>query len=309
MPKKFPDRDKKRWLELYENGMTDTQIAKEASCNVRTVRSGIQEARLASEARVVRDGLLRKAVCDHQDALLSLVKKTLSALVMPSPTLFVPWEGRGKMTVIQLEAATAEVRNDDAIAVTVVLNVENEPEWELLQEHLKRDPMWNALNQWRRSLGAMIEAQIALKKQTAASLEKRTGYPLVKVYSHPPELYYEPLVPLVFQATLNRISEIDVPDGTKPEASFTVDTDCGGVSHGNKGSVLAKVPEAKALEQCRRNMLKALDELTASPEAVRVGETLKALEKLKPKARRTVEEIRLLGMITGQCRICRRLGM
>lgn len=312
MPKKFSDAEKKKWLEAYENGKPDAKIAEDEGVNVRTVRSGIQEARLASQAQVVRQELLRKAIGDHQYALLTLVKKILPALDMPSPMLDVRCEAGSRMTVIQPnKGVTAEVRNDDATTVKVTLNVEIESgsEWELLQEHLKRDPMWNALNQWRRSLGAMIEARIALEKQAVASLEKRTGYPMMKVCSHQPGLCYEPLVPLVLQAILNPIFDIDLPDSAKPEATFTVDIDSGAVTHGNKGSPLARVSDHKALRQCKANMLNALEELQASPEAKRVAETHWALKDLIPRVKRSVEEVRLLNMIPGQCRICRRLGM
>jgi len=38
-------------------------------------------------------------------------------------------------------------------------------------------------------------------------------------------------------------------------------------------------------------------------------ETYRALEQITTKARQVVEDIRLLGLVPGQCEICRRLGM
>lgn len=309
MPKKFPDREKKRWLDLYENGKSDMQIAREESVNVRTVRSGIQEARLASQGEAIRQELLSKAIRDHQNVLISLVDKTLLALVMPPSTLDVRCEGSGKMTEIALKGAKAEVRNDGPIAVTVVLKVEveAETEWGLLQEHLKRDAMWSALSQWKRSLGEMIKARISLRKQAEATLEKRTGYKLVSQPSHPPELYHEHLVPLIFQIALNRI--MDVSDSTNLEETLTAHADRGEITRGKVGPVLAKVSEPKALGPCLRNILKVPEDLRTSPEASRARETNRALDELIPKVKGTVKEVRLLNMIPGQCRICRRLGM
>ena len=307
MPKKFSDRDKKKWLELYEGGKSDAQIAKEFSCNVRTVRRGIEEARSAIEAHVVRDELLRRAVRNHQDSLLGLVDQALSAVVMPPANLDFRLDASGRTGPIQLEGGRVEVAKADASGLMVVLNAETKPEWELLQEHLKRDPMWSALNQWRGSLAAIVKARMALRQRATALLESRTGYRIVSKLVHPPELYCEPLVTMAYQVTLNRA--IGIPDATNLESAIAMDADRGEVTHGPNGSVLARVVEAKALEKCARDIKRALGELQASPEAARVGETHRAAQELVPKVRRTVGEIRLLGMIPGQCRICRRLGI
>ena len=307
MPKKFSDRDKKKWLELYESGKPDAQIAKEFSCNVRTVRRGIEEARSAMEAHVVREELLRRAVRNHQDSLLGLVEQALSAVVMPPANLDFRLDASGRIGPIQLEGGRVEVPKADASGLSIVLDAETRPEWELLQEHLKRDPMWSALNQWRGAIAAIVGARMALKQRATALLEKRTGYRIVSKIAHPPELYHDPLVPMAYQLTLNRA--IGIPDGTNLESAIAVDAARGEVTHGPNGSMLARVPEAKALEKCAKDMKRALEELQASPEAARVGETHRAAQELIPKVRRAVGEIRLLGMIPGQCRICRRLGI
>jgi hypothetical protein len=45
MPKKFSVTDKNKWLEEYENGKPEASIASGSSCDLRTVRRGIEEAR------------------------------------------------------------------------------------------------------------------------------------------------------------------------------------------------------------------------------------------------------------------------
>ena len=59
----------------------------------------------------------------------------------------------------------------------------------------------------------------------------------------------------------------------------------------------------------RLSLLDALQELKASPEVISVVDTYKTLEEITTRARQVVEQIKLLGLIPGQCEICRRLGM
>ena len=44
MPKKISIQEKKKWLEMSEEGKTENQIAKNEKRDLRTVVNGIQEA-------------------------------------------------------------------------------------------------------------------------------------------------------------------------------------------------------------------------------------------------------------------------
>jgi hypothetical protein len=92
----------------------------------------------------------------------------------------------------------------------------------------------------------------------------------------------------------------------KMEAAITVNTNNGDVILG-RGSILAVAP---ATEQAtRQHLLDVLKDLGRSPEAKAVVDTHHAFEQITTKARRVVEDARLLGLVPGQCDICRRLGM
>ena len=303
MPKKFSGREKKKWLELYEGGKSEEWIAEnEALCDKRTVRKGIQEARRELEAHALRMELLKDAVRKHQESLLALVREVLSALAMPEDTLNIPWKWQG-ITTIQLEAARAEVRNDEALTVSVTLSAENKPEWELLQEHLRRDPVWNALAQWKKAVGAEIGARINLKRKAIHLIKKKMEYEFVDHVTNPPEVYFEPLITLLCQPTINRI--LGIRDGTNFKEGIVVDIVHGEVIH--RGSIIARVPGTE--EKCKAEIIDAIEELETSTETTDVAKAHKAVEEWTQKARRSVEELSLLGLVPGQCRVCKRLGM
>ena len=55
-------------------------------------------------------------------------------------------------------------------------------------------------------------------------------------------------------------------------------------------------------------LVSIFDSLPISIEAFRVKNTYEELTKITKLAKRQVDEILLLGMVTGKCRVCRRLG-
>jgi hypothetical protein len=71
--------------------------------------------------------------------------------------------------------------------------------------------------------------------------------------------------------------------------------------------ILAVTPSRE--QETKQNLLDALRILIESPEIEPVVDTYQALEQSAVKTRQVVEGIRLLGLVPGQCEICRRLGM
>ena len=108
---------------------------------------------------------------------------------------------------------------------------------------------------------------------------------------------------LLYQAALYHV--LGIPSGTDLEQNIVAAPDHGEVKH--KGSTLAKAPGAE--DECKQNILDAFRELKVSIEARSTAITCRKIDGLTARARRAVEEISLLGLIPGQCRVCRRLGI
>ncbi len=304
MPKKFPLAETRKWLDLYEKGKSEVSIAKQAHCDVRTVKKGIEHARREREAVIARTELLKEALRKHQDGLLETLEEILSNLsVPPVDSAVLAWETSSFTTI---EAAKAEVGGAEVVSDDVALGAERRAEWVLLQEHLKRDPLWRVLADLQKALAAHLNAKIAFQRKTVSLLGEKTGYKVVDDSGAvtPPFVYIYTTGRLFFEVAIRRV--LGIPDRTNPEENIVTDTTTGEVKHGI-GTILAKAPGKE--EECKRNLLAALKELQQSAEAVRVANTYKVLEESTAKARKAVEEILLLGLVTGQCRICRRLGI
>lgn len=303
MPKKITSAKMQEWLRAYDEGRSEAAIAKDAHSDVRTVKRGIEQARREREAQMARMELLKNALREHQDSLLRIIDRLLRALVVPPPDLEV--EHR-KLPRRPIALAGAMARYDSVQGWRLVLDVQDELEWELLQEHLRRDAMWKAVAQWQNAVERYLKGILALKWKTAALLQEKTGYRVAEKIDSPPQdgRIWPALVELLYQGSLNRIR--GVLGGISLEKR-AVATAAGYIEDGRAGGRLAYAPGLE--QECKKRILDAFKELQVSPEAEKVRAADQEVKNLTAKARRAVEEIRLLRLVPGQCRVCRRLGM
>jgi len=304
MPKKISLIEKRKWLDSYESGKSVESIATNAQRDVRTINRGIDEARREADVRTARAELLKEALRRHQASLLGMVDEILSTISVPpgdSPVL--PWY---TSVFTATEATRLEAGRSEAAPENLALGIELRPAWGLLQEHLRRDPLWKMIADYQKARAAHLNAKIAFQRKTVALLQEKTGYKIVDNRTgdvNPPFVNIYAAGHLFFQVTIRRV--LGMPESEDPEGSIVADTTTGDIRDG--GSVLARDPGKE--EECKRNLLAALKDLQESSEAVRVANTYKVLYEHTMKTRKAVEEISLLGLVPGQCRICRRLGM
>jgi len=304
MPKKFLDTDKRKWLELYEGGKTEIQIAKEyAKCDLRTLRRGIEEARRKQDARVARAELLKEALRKHQDSLLKELDEILSTPYLPTQDYVVlPWH-RGGDFILTESNTSAAIEGHVSERATPSRSGSGAVQ-QLLKEHLKNDRLWKVLAQWGKTYTAHLIARAVLQRKTVAVIQEKTGCKLVERNDIPrPFIYSYTTGDLFFRAVLKHVfgdhKSIDL------ESDIIASTASGDVRY--HSLVLAEAPGNE--ERIRVNLIEAFRELKGSSEAVSVVDTYKTLEEAVTRVRQVVEQIRLLGLIPGQCEICRRLGM
>ena len=300
MSKKISIYEKRKWLDMYEQGKTEVQIARELGRDPRTIVKGIEEAskdrRLSSvEAEILRDALLK-----HQEQLMGVLKNIAAMLVMPPYNLEIREEADGTLAPIPLPGATAEHISGEKMALEI--HGEAKLEWELLKEHLKREKLWNHLNQWRKALLDHVLARWQFRQVVRKLLEKE-GLKLVRKRSGKASDYFLPvLLDLLYGVSMNRV--LNHPDGTNLEDGLVVGEE-GFVRHGPGGTELAKCQDD---ERCRCKIIAVLTALPQTSEANKVKHTEKELSRITETANREAEELKLLHMVTGKCRVCRRLG-
>ena len=305
MPKKLPPKEKDAWIEAYEEGLTYTQIASKYKRDYRTVKKAIEEARRSHDAISARVELLKDAIKQHQVGLRKTADSILQALVIPSLQLTLPWRNPPDPSILDIPGLNVVCQSVDPPAVEATYDKEGTLLWELLQEHIRRDQIWGAAVKWKDSLVSNLGARIALKSRAAAVLEEKTGYRLQENPEQPPYLLVKPLLNVLYESALNQ--GLGISYAPVLENNIGVDTDSGMVIYGNGRLVMAASPGAE--EQCKEDIIGACRALAVSEEAKAAVETYGELERLTTRAKRMAEEIMLLGLIPGDCSVCRRLGM
>jgi hypothetical protein len=300
MPKKFDDAKKKEWIEFYDQGKSEKWIANRAGCDVRTVRNAINEARLKRDVVVARMELVKDALRKHQDGLLEELDRIMSYLVVPPKNSAVLSWYRGGTSIFNDAGEQIKLESGEDSAMS-----------RLLKEHLKNDKLWRVLHRWEKANADHLAAKAAFQRNTATVLQQKTGCKLIDGRATPPFIYsetggrllYEAAIDMAFAAPDERAQESVFE---KMEMGISVNTNTGDVLF-KKDLTLAEAPGSE--EATKQHLLDALKDLGKSPEVRAMVETHQALQQITTKARQIVEDIRLLGLVPGQCEICRRLGM
>lgn len=304
MPKKISIIRKREWLQHYEEGQPEAAIARDAHCDTRTVKAGIEEARRERVASLARGDLVKEALRGHHGSLLGVIEEVLSALRLPPSTQQIPWKGIFSPASMRIEGGTAQYDNLVGPRVTgISLDVEDKTEWGLLQEHLKKDPFWKALGRWKEAMASHLEARIIMKLKLAGLLREKTGCEFVEEPASGPSLYSS-AVDVLFQQIIQQ--SLKLVATSKFEDNIIIDPDRGEIRY-SRASILAHAPGTE--EECKECILDAVSTVRASEEAENVISTYRMVEELTAKARQAADEIRMMGLIPGQCHICRRLGV
>jgi hypothetical protein len=304
MPKVDSIIKKRGWLKAYEQGQSEAAIAKEAHRDVRTIKRGIEEAKREHVSSVARAELLKEALHNHHETLLSLINEMLLAVKLPPANQPIPWENSFSPGSIRIDGGTAEYEYVFELEVTsIALDVEDKIEWELIREHLKRDPIFEALNQWKKALASHLAARMIMKSTLVTLLQEKTGYEVMKDLTNGPCIYSHSM-DFLFRLMLGGMPQLAEIEDIK--SNIKVEHDSGDIRYGS-GTSLAHAPGAE--QACMNSIIEVLDELLKSLETKSVLETYKVCEEATAKVRRAAAEIRMMGLISGHCRICRRLGI
>jgi hypothetical protein len=145
-------------------------------------------------------------------------------------------------------------------------------------------------------MGLQLKEVSLLEQQTKCKMTYRDNVPPPVIVSYTTgDIFYKAVLQHAFNAEKGYDLERDIHvDINSHEVRFQNSTLAKG--NGNEQEIM-------------NNLLKAFKELKKLPEVTLVTDTFKSLEEITEKGKDVVEKIRLLGLIPGQCEICRRLGM
>ena len=140
-------------------------------------------------------------------------------------------------------------------------------------------------------------------------MTKKTGYSIIEhIDEKKDDKFIWPITrDLFYEAAIHRALLINKKGGPDIPKGLTDSTSDGYVRLERGNYLLAKVKGSE--EQCKENLIAAFEELVKSDESVQVFETYNQLKTITAKIRKAVEEISLLGIMPGACRVCSRLGV
>jgi len=286
--KKISIQEKRKWLDLYEQGRTEVQIARGVRRDPRTIVKGLEEATKDRRLASVEAEMLRNALFRHQDQLTGILNNIAAMLVMPSDNLELLEEKEGILAPIPLSGALlTQVSREQMI---LEIYDEAKLEWDLLKEHLKQDELWDLIKQWRKALIDHVWARWQFKQAIKSNLLRDTDLGSPKYTdSKKVENLLRELVDLFYKVTTQRILGIR----NTTDVQRLIDE---------------KLVSYKDTAETGDKLVSIFDSLPGSIEAFKVKNTYEELTKITKLAKRQVDEILLLGMVTGKCRVCRRLG-
>jgi hypothetical protein len=301
MSHKISIKEKKEWLALFEQGLTENQVAKKVKRDLRTIVAGLREASAERHLVNAEAEMLRNALFKHQNKLTDVLNNISYMLVLPVSIPELHEDENNMLQPVPITGALLEM--NAAQELILKIHDEDKLEWELLQAHLKSDDLWKYLKRWREAVIDYYQACWQFKKSIKVQLKEETGL-VFKEHNNKTVEYLTPAtIELFYEVAMRKL--LGIKDSTNLEESILAE-DNGRVIH--NGNELAR---CRKTAECRDKILSVFKSLTntiANPQAGKVKNTHTALSEIAKKARRQVDELLSLGMITGKCRVCTRLG-
>jgi len=283
MPEKIAPKLMRKWLKMYDDGSPVDVIAKKSHRDVRTIKRYIEQAKHEKLAESVRGNIMMEAAQHHQEDLLGVVKDIMG----------------------ELEADTnkPEITSEDADDLSSVeLSTESSSYWELLRQHLPRDPLWDLIVKWKKAYADFADSCDAVHTITSDLLVEKCRCRIVNANTEPPFLFTR-AAELICTEAMTRA--MDGKPKTDIAALLKIDRKSGNVMSG--GTIMAVAPGRE--DEFAGYIREVLGKVNDSDETTRVYYKYDTLKQANGKARRAAEDILMLGMIPGLCRICRKLGL
>ena len=304
MPRTYAQARKEKWLQELAQGKSSKQIAKEAGCDERTIKRAVREIRSKSAAQEALTQLYQEALRSHMHGMNAILGAILRDLQLPEPYLTeIAWSQiKSPQSLSHHDREFSEVESRASGAAGDPFS-----DSALLAEHLRNSKAWRALGDWQRSLKKHRLACGRLQIKTLRILAEKTG---IRHYSEGgtttgPLLHAEITGDLLCRTVVQYL--LTGKDTLKPE-EMRIDPQLGTVSYRN-GLLAEGLQEEASASKCQKNILNSLEALKESPEVREMLALFQQLEKTLPKAGSELRAIHTLGVIPGQCRVCRQFGL
>jgi len=135
MPKILNRYQRKQLLEASQQGLSNTALKEKfAIGDSRTLNKYLKLAQQETEIEIVRLGIIKENLMEYLDEILALIKKWKSALAAP------------RLERVYLSMAPAPTQN-----------IEEDPLFGSLKEHLPNSSLWRDYGRWKNNVRVYIE--------------------------------------------------------------------------------------------------------------------------------------------------------
>lgn len=331
MPKrsKISVIQRRAWLNRHEAGEPQEEIATKDKVNPRTVREGIERARLERDFEVAQREQLRDALRSHQDDLLNWVDRIRQTVQVLPPDFETPHgrdfgfealdpqpmaeDERNLRLPFNREQTTREhplhdwspvrVKRDvDEGSQIVELGDEDSRLWNALKEHIgAKDPIWRHLSEWRNALLAEIKARAALNQIIKKAAEK--------IFRERMLLRGVPnssrLTPWLISFVRGYVTHLALGNPVT-NVLDRLRVDSGQLTDNYTGKFLIERPEN--VDTVMANIVSLIAEVTNLEEVRHTADTYRDMEVRTKRVKGDAEGYLLLHHIPGRCSICKKLA-
>ena len=327
MPKKpkISTGERRKWLELSENGDAIIGIAEESGRDVRSVRAHIEKARLERNFEYAQRDHLRDALQGHQKDMLRLLRDLKGSINVPVLDDYGPlgldfglediWSpsylARNRESPLPHQPIVIDGLDDarSTPVYRVIRNVNGPQEielvpevarlWRALKEHIRQDPLWRHEATWLRSCLDELNRRAELNRAIRENAEKIFGLK-VGLRGGPEEPWLAP-------AAITWVRTLLTNDAPVNDVR-TFDEDLDETSPGSLRSFLSGQELTMGIEEAKDKLQRTFTAMEGSREVTAAVESYQRLKEMTKSIHDAIDEYLLIHYITGGCRLCQKLG-
>lgn len=301
MPKKISLAQGRRWLERFDDGETEAQIARRESRDPRTVKKAISEARNERDMSTIRRETLRDAFRHHQDDLLRTLDLLGDLARLPAPTdLKLKHPGATQSSEWSLNDCVIE--RSESGDVTVTWDNESALMFALLQEHLPGEGVWKQFLSHKRILGQITRAHLDLSDEVKRVLEDATGLEIGLARSDTDHVTTEGAHLIYRLATQQALGD---PEGLSTAQAALSTSDDPTTVQMDEGGVTWTLGKGT----CLVDLKQAMDQISKSREISDMKNRYQHFEESSQALGDSIGLIRAGWFVPGQCQVCRRMSL
>ena len=270
---KVREKEIERMLELFDQGKSFKEIAKQVERHWQTVEKYVREALATRRAETIRREALKEALVSHFMTLVGFLQELKARFVLPSP------EEGAMLSVGHLDP--------DELSLRERLLFEG-----LRYGHATGSPLWRWIEEWKEAADTFASAQESLRKKTSQEASKGAKKnPTVSLS----EAFERSLSNDVMRGAL----------GWVPQFSDVLRlNDSGDELWVGQSMRLAQAPRSGGVTSAQDLYLAILKAAPGWSESGNVRQNYANLLTLRTKMVEEMEVLTMRGAFPGRCRLC-----